>query len=250
MVQQGDNQSVRRSTLHSLFERLFGGKDGAPKTDGDARLTAHLSARLDEQRAAWQEVSDGPEGSPALTAAYLDGGLGEAAQQDFHARFARSPADFHEIASADAFMDAIAAARETAPADLVASTIARSRTATVLVLPSRRTVLWKWSGIAVAMVAAAIAVLVIVNRQMPPTDSKTPSIAKTAPGSGTVPQSPVIAQPQDIQSPAVAGKEPSPSTPAMAPVASPEPAPSPSPRPKPAMAPEGFDTMPNPAPPR
>jgi hypothetical protein len=91
-------------------------------------------------------------------------------------------------------MDVIAAAQEAAPADLITSTIERSRTAKALTPPTRRSFAhWKWSGIAVAMAVAAIAVLVIINRQILPTDTPHSLTATAGPNPA---QSVKIAEPQ------------------------------------------------------
>jgi hypothetical protein len=237
---------VTRGPIHSLFERLFGETDGKRSDAIDAGVAAHLAAAVDQQQDSRHgELSDTPERSVAMTAAYIDGGLDKAAQQDIHVHLSRSPEALHEVVGADAFVKAVEESKEAAPTDLVASVIARSRPTTVLTLKPRRTVaFWKWSGAALAL-AAAIATLVIVYRQTLPTDSNAPITAKSAPGQVTAPESPKIVQPLAPQGnavpPAVAGKEEA--KPKMAPAGNEATVPS-SDQPKPAMAPEGFDTMP------
>ena len=217
--------------LHSLFERLFGSADGASKDRAHARQAADLVAGLKDGDS--QELADSPERSTALLAGYLDGGLNEAAQRELHSRLSQSPAAFEEVASADAFMEAVTAARETAPADLVAATLARGRPAAVsTVAPKRFPGIWKWSGAVLVLAAAAIAVLVIVGRQSVPTDTTAPMTAKIAPGRTAAPQGP-----------AVAGKVVAPSRPAMVPAGNEATVPSPRSQ-KPAMAPEGSDAVP------
>ena len=190
-------------TLHALFERLFGGTDDAAKDSAHARQTAHLAADLDHGESDTLDV--------VQLAAYLDGGLDQAKQNDLHARLSQSPAALHDLASADAFLEAMAAARETAPADLVASTIALSRPATVSPSSPRRSFpIWKWSGVVLAMAVAAIVAVVIVNRQPVPTDTTAPITAKAVPNPAMAPDAPKVAQPQipkgTDHAPVMAGK--------------------------------------------
>jgi len=231
---------VTPGPLHALFERLFGGTDDAAKDSAHARQTAHLAADLDRGESDALDV--------VQLAAYLDGGLDEAKQNDLHARLSQSPTALHDLASADAFLEAMAAARETAPADLVASTIAISRpAATSPSSPRRSFPIWKWSGVALAMAVAAIVAVVIVNRQPVPTDATAPITAKTVPNPATAPDAPKVAQPQlpkgTDHAPVMAGKKMPPAN--MAPEASEETMPLPSSRKEmPSMAPESFDTVP------
>lgn len=267
---------MSQGSLHSLFERLFGNADDAPKGNEHARHTAHLASGFDAQRGSGHgELADNPEHSTALMAAYLDGGLNETAQQDIHARLAQSPAALHDLDSADAFLSAITQEPQIAPADLVASVIARNRpTASVSKVAQKRIpVFWQWSGALVGLAVAVVAAVIILNRQSLPTDVTTPIIAKSA-------------QPQ---TPATAGKDASSSQPAMLPagaeitvptskncnVASPDQAKGNSPAPcpkteagtilapaasksvmpsshpqKPTMVPEGMDRMPGATQPR
>lgn len=220
--------------LHSLFERLFGGTDGAGRID--ARHTAELAAGMEHGDPTKGELADNPERSTALLAAYLDGGLDDAAQQEVHARLSQSPARVHEVASADAFLEAMASAGATAPADLVTAIIARNRPATVSKLPPRRSfAIWKWSGVAVAV--AVLAVLVIVGRQSVPTDTAVPVAVKSVPRSVADQMPHQVAKPQAPQRS---------SSPAMAPATSKENPPGQVTAPtKPSMAPEGFDVVPN-----
>ncbi len=239
--------------LHALFERLFGGTDDAAKDSAHACQTAHLAADLDHGDDHHGELSDSPERSTALLAAYLDGGLDEAKQNDLLARLSQSLTALHELASARAFLGAVAASRETAPADLVASSIAMSRpTATSSSSPRRSFSIWKWSGVALAMAVAAIVAVVIVNRQPVPTDTTAPITAKTIPDPETAPDAPKFAQPQmpkgTDHAPVMAGKKVPPAN--MAPAASEEAMPLPSSRREmPKMAPEIFDTVPGSQPP-
>jgi hypothetical protein len=237
---------VTHGPLHSLFERLFGHPDGVPTGRDHAHDVAHLAAAVGRQQGdGHAEFSDRPEESAATTAAYLDGGLDKAAQRDADRR-ARSPATLHEVASAEAFLHAVETHSEAAPADLVASVIARGRPTTVVKLPaSKAFAIWKWSGAALAL-AAAIAVLVIVYRQSSPTDSSTPIIAKSAPSSAMVPEPSAVArQPQPPQGntapPPVAGKEAE--TLSMVPVGNQATVPSSKPR-KPSLALEEREVLP------
>ncbi|MDO8607733.1 MAG: zf-HC2 domain-containing protein [Phaeospirillum sp.] len=231
--------------LHALFERLFGGTDDPAKDSAHARQAAHLAADLDRGESDTLDV--------AQLAAYLDGGLDEAAQQDIHAHLSQSPAAFHEAASADAFLEALAAAQETAPADLVASTIAMSRPAAVSPSSPRRSFpIWKWSGVVLAMAVAAIVAVVIVNRQPVPTDATAPITAKAVPSPTMAPDAPKVAQPQipkgTDHAPVMAGKKEPPAN--LAPAASEETMPLPSSRGDlPKMAPQNFDTVPGSRPP-
>lgn len=169
------------ATLHSLFDRLFGGTDGAGRID--ARHAAELAAGMEHGEPTNVELDDDPERSTALLAAYLDGDLDDAVQQEVHMRLSQSPALLHEVASADAFLDAMASARVAAPAELVATIIARTRPATVLTPPQGRSfAIWKWSGMAVALAVAVFAVLVFIGRQSVPTDTSVPVAVKSVPG--------------------------------------------------------------------
>jgi len=236
---------VTPGTLHALFERLFGGTDDAAKDSAHARQTAHLAADLDHGESDTLDV--------VQLAAYLDGGLDEAKQNDLHARLSQSPAALHDLASADAFLEAMAAAREAAPAGLVASTIAISRpAATSPSSPRRSFPIWKWSGVVLAMAVAAIMAVLIINRQTVPTDSTAPITAKAVPNPAMAPDVPKFAQPQAPKgtdhAPTMAGKKEAPAN--MAPAASEEPMLLPSPRrEKPSIAPESFDTVPGSQPP-
>ena len=227
-------------TLHALFERLFGGTDDAAKNSAHARQVAHLAADLDHGELDTLDV--------VQLAAYLDGGLDEAKQNDLHARLSQSPAALHDLASADAFLKAVAAVRETAPADLVASTIAMNRTAATSPSSPRRSFpIWKWSGVALAMAVAAIVAVVIVTRQPIPTDATAPITAKAVPSPAMAPDAPQVAQPQipkgTDHAPVMASKKVPPAN--MAPAASEEAMPLPSSRKEmPKMAPESIDTAP------
>lgn len=236
--------------LHSLFERLFGSTDGASNGSGHARQVADLAAGLNHGNARHGELAENPERSAAFLAAYLDGGLDEAAQRDIHARLSGSAVAFHEAASADAFLDAITAERESAPADLVASTLARNHPAAVSPSSPRRSFpIWKWSGLIAGLATAAIVVLVIANRQPIPTDATAPITAKADQSPVTAADAPRFIAPQiPKENSSVAGKKTSPAN--MAPAASQETMPPPSSRRKmPKMAPESFDTVPGNQPP-
>jgi len=230
---------VTPGTLHSLFERHFGGTDGAGRID--ARHAAELAAGMERGDPTNGELADNPERSTALLAAYLDGGLDDAAQQEVHARLSNSPAQVHEVASADAFLDAMESARVTAPADLVTTTISKRRTAAVLIPPPRQSsAIWKWSGMVVAVAVAVVAVLVIVNHHAVPTDNAVPIATKAVPGKVASPETPMIAKPQIPH-----GGVP---LPGATPAASEESTPRTHPRrEQPTMAPEGLDTAPGPS---
>lgn len=121
-------------------------------------------------------------------------------------------AQLHDMASADAFVAAVEAKRDTAPWDLVASA---SR--------PRRAPMWKWSGMALAMAAAVMAAFIILNRQPLPASPTAPVTAQTAAPAPTTLAEP--AKPAPSMLPAVGGytmptagkKAPAP---AMAPAAS------------------------------
>ncbi|MBX9633484.1 MAG: hypothetical protein K2X44_00760 [Magnetospirillum sp.] len=238
---------MTQGPLLSLFERLFGGTAGVAESGSHARQIARLAEGLQSGDARHGELSDDPQQSAVLLAAYLDGGLSDSAQRDVHARLSQSPSALHEIASADSFLNSVSAAREAVPADLIAAALVQHRPATA---PRRSVALWKWSGVALAMAAGAIAAVALINRQhLMPADPATPLTAKIAPAPVTEPaqQPPMLAQPQPPegkpQAPMVARKKTP--APAIAPAASPKTAPQPSTRPaKPQMAPEGFDSMP------
>ena len=235
--------------LHSLFERLFGGGSAAPE-GGDHRLAAELAARLDQGRGDDHEkAAANPEPTTALLAAYLDGGLDEAAQRDIHARLVAAPAALHDAASADAFLAAIEATKQSAPADLVAAELARSMPASGTRPAPRRSfgLSWIWSGAVAAVAIAAIVTLFVWwNSNM---TASTPIAVQPIPAVPTEPPPPVLAQPQapeaSPQPAAVAGKEETkPSAPAMMPAGSEEVVPGAKPhRPKPGMVPDS-ETMP------
>ncbi|CAA7627261.1 hypothetical protein [Magnetospirillum sp. SS-4] len=210
--------------LHALFERLFGNADNAAGDGVHPRQVAHLATGLDRGESDALDVAE--------LAAYLDGGLNETGQQDIHARLSQSPTALHDAASADTFLDALAASREAAPADLMASAVAMSRVAATLPSsPPRSFPIWKWSGVALAMAVAALAVLVIVSRTAPPTDTTQPVTAKSAPTPVTPADGPRLAQPRPRQGestppPVVAGEKTAPTY--LAPAASQETMPQPS----------------------
>lgn len=242
---QGESKSVNPGSLHSLFERLFGGDD-APTGRDCAHPTADLTERLDDGRDGGGELADTPERSTALLAAYLDGGLDEAAQQEVAARLAGSPSAYHDAAGADAFLAAVAGAQLAAPADLVASTIARARPSPAP-MARQRPMLWKWSA-ALAVLAAAIAVVVVITHQPMPAARSAPMTAKSLPPPAAAPQGPVLAQPQapegKLQTPAMlpAGGE------TVAPMSQDCKGSAPCPKKpvRPQLAPEAEDTMPLP----
>ncbi|CUW41238.1 conserved protein of unknown function [Magnetospirillum sp. XM-1] len=179
-------------TLHALFERLFGDADNVADNAAHPRQVAHLAADLDHGESDTLDV--------VQLVAYMDGGLDEAKQNDLHARLSQSAAALHDLASADAFLENVATSRDAAPADLVASTIAMSRPAAILPSSPRRSFpIWKWSGVALAVTVAALAVLVIVSRTAPPTDTTQPVTAKSAPIPVAPADGPRLAQPRPRQ---------------------------------------------------
>jgi len=168
------------ATLHMLFERLLG--NAAPPTgDVQARQLAELSARL--------ESDDGELAETALLAAYLDDGLDAASQLDLHLRMARSASALHDIASADAFIEAVTVGLKTAPADLVAASLARSQPARAVRRSFR---LWTWSGVVAALAAAAIVGFFGLDRQAPPLPAPLPVVATLPPAPAPIPP-PVVA---------------------------------------------------------
>lgn len=238
MGKRGESKSVNPGSLHSLFERLFGADD-EPSGSDCAHPAADLVVRLDDGWDGGGELDGSPERSIALLAAYFDGGLDDAAQQEVAARLAQSPTAYHDAAGADAFLAAVAGAQSTAPADLVASTISRVRPS-LAPMARRRSILWKWSA-ALAVLAAAIAVVVIFTHQPMPADKSVPITAKTAPTDAL--PAPMLAQPHapaSPSSPAVAGKTTP--HPAMLPAGSEETVRRPGARPQ--FAPETEDSVP------
>lgn len=234
--------------LHSLFERLFGGGSVAPE-DGDHRLAAELAVRLDEGRGDGHgDAAANPEPTTAQLAGYLDGGLDEAAQRDIHARLASAPAALHDAASADAFLAAVEATRQSAPADLVAAELARSLPASATRPAAFRSfrLAWMWSGAIIAVAIAAIVTLFVWwNSNM---TASTPIAIQPIPALPTEPPPPVLAQPQApaANPPAtIAGKdETKPHVRAMVPAGSEEVVPGGAPlRPKPGMVPD-IETVP------
>jgi len=158
---------VTPATLHALFERLLGNA-GPPTGDAHAVLAGE------------GELAETPERSIALLAAYLDDGLDAATQQALHARMARSAAALHDVASADAFIDAVTAAMETAPADLVAASLSRSHPARAI-RPRRSFRLWTWSGAVAALATAALVGWVSIDHHAPPLPTLLPITATLTP---------------------------------------------------------------------
>ncbi|MDO8605145.1 MAG: hypothetical protein Q7R40_01285 [Phaeospirillum sp.] len=225
--------------LHALFERLFGEADNAARGSVHAHQAAHLAASLDRGESDALEV-------PEL-AAYLDGGLDEASQQNIHARLSQSPSALHEAASADAFLGAVKASQLRAPVDLVASILTNGQpTGISASSPPRSFPIWKWSGVALGMVVAVLAVMVIVSRTAPPTDITQPVTAKSAPTPVAPADTPKLAQPQPRQGenkpPVVAGEKVAPTY--LAPTALEETMPPSSRTKSMPFAPEGADIMP------
>lgn len=194
-----------RGPIQSLFDRLFGSTDDVQAKGIYVRHVSHLADAVNQLRdSSRMELADSPERSVAVMAAHLDGVLDEVALLDLDARLAKSPMALQEIASAEAFIHAVETNMEAAPADLVASTIARSRTS--VAPPARQRHRFPiWSLAAFAMALAAVVVLMVAYRHTLPTDSSPPMAVKSAP------EPTAIAKPQapqgDTAPPTVAGKE-------------------------------------------
>lgn len=111
---------MRIEVLERLIDRLFGdGAEALPPPDAAdmAEFAAHL-AQPDRPPGT-------PEGDPAEPlAAWLDGGLEDAARDAFEADLARAQGERHDLESAQAFLDTVIAHPLAAPADLVDAAVA------------------------------------------------------------------------------------------------------------------------------
>ena len=235
--------------LQSLLDSLFGDAAGVSPTGSYAHEAAELAAGLSRGEIEPEELADNPDHSVVRLAAYLDGALDETTQQELHGRLSRSPALLHDVMSADAFLDATLKRHETAPVDIVAATLARGRPTSTSTSSARRSSrIWTWSGVVVAMAAAAVVAMIIVSRHAVPTDSTVPATASNAPAPQDAPGTSKLAQPQPSggipTTPVLAGKETQhPPVSTILPAAGPDTVPK-AKMPKPIMAPESFDTAP------
>jgi Ca-activated chloride channel family protein len=176
--------------MERFFEDLF-----AEAHEDDAAPNAAARPRL---FAALRKSSNPYATLAALDrklAAYLDGKLGPEESEAFLQALAGAPDEIYELESAQAFLDAVSAQKEAAPADLVAQAIG-SATEDMPARASRKPRSWNsaawgrqwgWAG---GAIAAAVLATVISKRlgeneavQSPPAHSP-PQVAAVEPPSG------------------------------------------------------------------
>jgi hypothetical protein len=150
-----------------LFKQLLG-RDDDTDASGDLRAAALLSAEMKHI-----EGGSSPPPSIAQLASFLDSGSSEEQIAHLHAQLAASPIEVEEVASADAFVAAVEAARLAAPNELVAAAICQHRP-----LPEnggrKRTFDWRWLGLATlgAVAAGAVAITLLNSRVLPSPQDK------------------------------------------------------------------------------
>lgn len=174
--------------LHALFERIFG--DAQTPDAADSAQKAGLS-NFDMHSLAIEiephpnHLSPSTDSDIALVAGWLDGDLKGAALERFNTQLAHSPELLEDVSSAEAFLVASNASMQKATPTAIKAAIEAGKPREKVAAPSHQKwpAWWKWSGIALAMAAAAIVAIVLISPRHAPTDQTAPMTAAKVPNS-------------------------------------------------------------------
>src|SRR5215471_14243673 len=152
--------------IHRLLEQLLNESDSARED----RIIVDRAALL---RALTEAKATGKADSAALDklAAYLDGAFDADEHETFSAEIAGSPAELHELESADAFLAAVSSEATAVPEELVAEAARVAQRENIKSLPKRGGFLnsasWgrqlAWGGGAAAALAATVLIAIAVS---------------------------------------------------------------------------------------